>query len=98
MVLADKILFIAGPPDLVDEEQSLRTFDQPATRKQLARQAAALEGAEGALLWAISAADGTKLAEQRLASVPVFDGLAAAGGRLYMATVDGKVLCFRGNK
>jgi hypothetical protein len=96
MVLADKTLFLAGPPDLVDEEQSLKEFDQEATQKQLARQAAALEGAEGMLLWAVSAADGKKLAELKLKSVPVFDGMAAAGGRLYMATLDGKVLCLTG--
>ena len=96
MVLADKTLFIAGPPDVVDEERTLSTFDQSATQKQLARQAAALEGADGALLWAVSATDGTKLAEHKLRSVPLFDGMAAAGGRLYMATIDGKVLCLGG--
>jgi hypothetical protein len=92
MVLADRTLFVAGPPDLVDEVRSLAAFDQEATQKQLARQAAALEGAEGALLWAFST-DGKKLAEHKLASVPVHDGMAAAGGRLYLATLDGKVLC-----
>ena len=93
MVLADRTLFFAGPPDLVDEEASLRAFDQSATQKLLARQAAALGGAEGALLWAVST-DGKKLAERKLDVAPVFDGMAAARGRLYMATVDGKIICF----
>jgi outer membrane protein assembly factor BamB len=93
MVLAGGTLFLAGPPDLVDEEQALKEFGQEATQKQLARQAAALEGAEGMLLWAVSAADGKKLAELKLRSVPVFDGMAGAGDRLYMATADGKVIC-----
>jgi outer membrane protein assembly factor BamB len=93
MVLADRTLFLAGPPDVVDEEQSLKEFDQDATQKQLARQAAALQGAEGALLWAVSSADGKRITEFRLKSVPVFDGMAAADGCLYMTTVDGKVLC-----
>ncbi|KPJ69833.1 MAG: hypothetical protein AMS14_11240 [Planctomycetes bacterium DG_20] len=63
MVLADKVLFVAGPP--------------------------AGDGAEApgpdraALLLAIS-----------VDSAPVFDGLAAAGGRLYLATVDGQVACY----
>jgi outer membrane protein assembly factor BamB len=96
MVLANKTLFIAGPPDLLDEERSLQTFDQAATQKQLARQADALEGAEGAWLWAVSAADGTKLTEHKLESVPVFDGMVAAAGRLYMATSNGKVVCLSG--
>ena len=47
-------------------------------------------------MWAVSAADGKKLAEQKLDSPPVFDGLIAAGGRLYLATTDGRVLCFAG--
>ena len=92
MVLADRTIFFAGPADLVDETQSLASFGQEATQKQLARQAAALDGAEGAVLWAVST-DGEKLAELTLPSVPVFDGMAAAGGRLYVAMVDGTVRC-----
>ena len=95
MVLADTTLFVVGPPDVVDEVAALRTFDQGATQKRLARQIAAFGGAEGALLWAVST-DGAKLSEQKLESVPVFDGMASAGGRLYMATTDGKVPCLGG--
>jgi len=29
-----------------------------------------------------------------LSSTPAFDGLSAARGRLYMATLDGKIICF----
>lgn len=96
MVLADKTLFFAGAPDIVDEEQSLKTFEDSATQKQLARQAAALEGAEGTLLWAVSATNGEKLAEYKLDGVPVFDGMIAANGRLYLVTKDGQVLCLAG--
>jgi len=97
MVLADETLFIAGPPDVVDEEESLASFAVPEAQEQLAQQAAVLEGSEGALLWAV-ATDGTKLAEKKLKCIPVFDGMAAAGGRLYMATTDGKVICMGGKK
>lgn len=98
MVLAKDTLFIAGAPDVVDEEQSLQTFDQAATQKQLARQLAAYEGSEGAILWAASVVDGRKLAAHKLESMPVFDGMAAAGGSLYMTTTDGKVLCLAEDK
>ena len=54
--------------------------------------------AAGALLLAVAASNGATLAQYRLEAAPVFDGMAAAGGRLYLATVDGKVLCFGGNK
>ena len=57
----------------------------------------AFEGKEGIRLRAISTADGAKLAECELDALPVFDGLAAAG-KLYLATKDGKVLCFSGDK
>jgi hypothetical protein len=97
MVLADETLFIAGPPDLIDEVQTLQTFDKVETQERLARQAAALKGAEGATLRAVSTAGGETLSELTLDRAPVFDGLAAAGGKLYMATTDGNVVCFAGD-
>jgi len=87
---------VAGPPDLVDEQASLRKFDDPAVQASLAEQSAALDGSKGALLWVAKAADGEKLAQYLLDSLPVFDGMAAARGRLYLATTDGKVRCFAG--
>jgi hypothetical protein len=93
MVLADDTLFVAGPPDVTDEVKLLAAFDQPDTQKVLARQAAVLDGKEGSLLWAVSKTDGKKLAGRRLESLPVFDGMAAAGGRLFLSTADGTVLC-----
>jgi hypothetical protein len=80
MALAGQTLFLAGPPDVVPAKDPL----------------AALEGRRGARLWAVSTADGKKLAERELAAEPVFDGLSAAGGRLYLATKAGEVLCFGG--
>jgi len=96
MVLAGKTLFIAGPPDVVDEEESFSSFDDPAIQAKLKEQSAAIEGRRGALLWAVSTSDGEKLAEYQLESVPAWDGMAAANGRLYLSTADGKVLCFAG--
>jgi len=93
MTLADKTLFVAGPPDLVDEEQATKSLGDPETKKKLAEQEAAFEGKRGALLAAVSAANGQKLAAYRLDFVPIFDGLAAANGRLYLTTMDGKVIC-----
>ncbi len=49
-----------------------------------------------ALLMAISAIDGTELARYRLDSAPVFDGMAAANGRLYLSLENGQVLCMAG--
>jgi hypothetical protein len=50
-------------------------------------------GPEGGLLWAFSAPDGKKLAEYSIDAPPVWDGMAAANGRLYIATRDGMLVC-----
>ena len=94
MVLAAKTLFVAGPPDVVDEEEVLsKPFDDQVTANA-AEQVAALEGKGGALLQVVSAQDGRKLNELMLDGCPVFDGLAAAEGKLFISMMDGKVVCF----
>ena len=42
----------------------------------------------------INAKSGAKLKEYQLAAPPVFDGMAAVQGRLYMSLIDGTVVCF----
>ena len=59
---------------------------------------AAFQGEEGIRLRAISTDDGATLAEYELDTLPVFDGLAAANGRLYLVTKDGKVRCLAGRR
>jgi len=98
MVLAGGTLFVAGPPDLVDEPQAFSEINDPKTKRILAEQAAAIEGNKGALLLAVSAGDGKTLAQYDLDSPPVFDGMAAAAGRLYMTTVNGQIVCFQPNR
>jgi len=78
LVLADKTLFFAGTPNRGNSGAEAR---------------AAMAGEQGAMLVAVSTADGAKLAETPLRSPPVHDGLVAAGGRLYLASRDGKVVC-----
>jgi hypothetical protein len=46
-----------------------------------------------ALLLVISASDGTELARYQLDCPPVFDGMAAAYGRLFISMMDGSLLC-----
>lgn len=78
MVLAGGKLFVAGPPDVVPADDPL----------------AGLEGRAGGVLRAISAEDGEKLHEIDLDNPPVFDGLIAAKGELYMSTIAGRVINF----
>jgi hypothetical protein len=77
MVLADNTLFVAGAPDVLDPKDPLGAF----------------EGRKNAVLVAVSAEDGGKLAEYKLDSPPVFDGMIAAEGRLFICGRDGKLLC-----
>jgi len=96
MVLTKEAVFAAGPPDVEDEEESVKTLFRPETQKKLAEQSAAFEGKRGALLIAVSRDGGAKLAAYRLDFVPRFDGLIAANGRLYVSTLGGEVLCLSG--
>jgi hypothetical protein len=98
MVLADKTLFIAGPPDIIDEEKTfaqLKEGDDKVQAKLIA-QDNALAGKSGGRLWAVSKETGKKLGEIRLPHLPVWDGMAAANGSLYITTLDGQVIRIRG--
>jgi outer membrane protein assembly factor BamB len=77
MVKAGDTLFVAGPPDVLDPDDPLGAF----------------EDRKGALLLAVSAEDGRKLAEYKLESPPAFDGMIAAGGRIYISTEGGRLIC-----
>jgi hypothetical protein len=79
MVLAGDTLFVAGPPDEVDPAQPYATFDGQST----------------ASLWAIATKDGRKLAETPLPSPPVWDGMAAAGGCLFLTLTEGSMVCLQ---
>jgi hypothetical protein len=96
MVLAGGTLFVAGPPAVIGDETAAASYGFPDVQASLAEQDAALRGERGALLRAVSAADGAELGQWELPAPPVWDGMAAAAGRLYVATMDGKVLCLGG--
>jgi outer membrane protein assembly factor BamB len=78
MVLAGDRIFAAGPPDVLDPKDPLAAF----------------EGRAGASLQVFSTKDGSQIKSYPLKSEPAFDGMSAAGGKLYLVTNDGKVICF----
>ena len=80
MVRAGERIFAAGAPDVID----------PADPH------GAWEGRKGGVLAVYDAKNGEKLAEHALAVPPAWDGMAAAGGRLYIALASGTVVCLRG--
>jgi len=79
MVAAENALFVAGPPDVADPDDPMASFD----------------GRQGAVLWVVSKSDGETIRRYPLDSPPVFDGMAAANGRLYLSTRDGKLTCMK---
>jgi hypothetical protein len=100
MVLTGDTLFVAGP-ERFDEEAAAAQLgahrvDEAKLSPLLADAMASVEGRKGALLWAVNKADGKRITELKLNSAPVFDGMIAACGNLYIATLDGKVLCLAG--
>lgn len=60
----------------------------------LAKQDAALDGKGGGRLFAVSTESGGQSAEIDLESPPIWDGMAVAQGRLYIADMDGVVRCY----
>jgi outer membrane protein assembly factor BamB len=78
MVLAEKVLFAAGPL------QDANNGSQGSNEHQ------------SVLLIAISASDGSELARYPLDSSPIFDGMVAADGRLYLSLENGHLCCMAG--
>ena len=78
LLLSAGRLVTAGPPDVVDPHDPLGAF----------------EARLGGLLHMLDAKTGEKVVELRLDSPPVYNGLAAAAGRVYLADQDGSITCF----
>lgn len=97
MVLAGYNLYIVGPPDLIDEEA---TFQQLAAKDKsveqlLETQDAAIEGKQGGKLVTVNSETGEIQNTIELDTLPSWDGLAGAYGRLFLTTLDGRVICFQ---
>ncbi|MHC4402027.1 MAG: outer membrane protein assembly factor BamB family protein, partial [Planctomycetota bacterium] len=82
MVLASDTLFFGGAPDATDSNELLRS----------------ITGEEGGVLMAVTAGGGKELLKLPLPSPPGWDSMAAARGRLYLATSKGEVICFAGGQ
>jgi hypothetical protein len=78
MLLGTNCLYLAGTRDVVDEEDPW----------------AHVKGQKGGILVVYARTDGRKLAEVMLRSAPVFDGMSASQGRIYLVTRDGRINCY----
>jgi outer membrane protein assembly factor BamB len=98
MVLAGERLFVAGPPNVADEDEAFERPNHPRIQELLRSQDAAYRGEQGALLIAVSADEGTRLATRELPALPVWDGMAAAQGSLFVSSTDGSLTCLGGTR
>jgi outer membrane protein assembly factor BamB len=85
MVLARETIFIAGP--------SVQVKEVPHKPSEVDSLAEALEAGHNGRLLAVSATDGKALANYDLRVSPVFDGMAAANGQLFISGIDGQIIC-----
>ncbi|MCH5372370.1 MAG: PQQ-binding-like beta-propeller repeat protein, partial [Planctomycetes bacterium] len=82
MLAAREHLYVVGPPDLPPGTEAYE----------------AMIGKRGATFRVVSKSDGSNLAEFSMDECPVFDGLIAAGERLYMTTLEGTLICWGGKQ
>jgi hypothetical protein len=87
MVLGRDRLAVAGAIDKGIKETDLLAFQNDAEAR------ASFAGQRGVVLKIVNAADGAEIATTPLPAMPVFDGLSAAGGDLYISLKDGTVAC-----
>ncbi|MDP6443649.1 MAG: PQQ-binding-like beta-propeller repeat protein, partial [Pirellulaceae bacterium] len=95
MLLAGDRLIVLGPPDIVDEEKTFvqLTEGDPQVQELLLKQEQALRGKDGGRLLIVSIADGKILSETKTTFLPVWDGMSAARGRLFVTTTNGELVC-----
>jgi hypothetical protein len=84
LLLTEGTLFAAGNPDPLDPEGTGPAQSGPVD--------------EPGILQGFSTEDGSMTFTHELSSPPIFDGLAAAQGALYLSTVDGTLLSLSGTR
>ncbi len=97
MIKTSDNLLICGPEKIIDEKGVIPRYPEESVLEELKRQDAILDGARGSHLWVVRAGDGHVLEKHELPALPVWDGMAAARGHVYLATQNG-VVCLGGEK
>jgi outer membrane protein assembly factor BamB len=91
------LLFASGAPEVVDEYDAMSLIQKAqrdwSTLDPVYKKEKAVAGKLGAKLIVISTEDGKRLSETTLDHPPVFDGMSAANGRLFIADMNGDVAC-----
>ncbi len=87
MVKGSNALAVAGPPDVGKKAPEILAYLN--VRDVLE----AYRGDRGVFLRFVSLDDGQTLGEMKLPAMPVFDGMVAANGRLFISLKDGSIVC-----
>lgn len=93
MTLTADTLYTAGIPDAGVKDTTDEKILQFTNN---AEALAAFKGERGAYLKSISKTDGKIKATVKLDAPPVFDGMSAAEGRLFISLNNGKIVCYGG--
>jgi len=98
IVKTRETLFLAGPEDVLDEEAAFSNPQSEENSERLRKQNELINSRRGGKLVAVSAADGRSRQVLDLQSPPVWDGMAAAYGNLFMCCRDGSVVALMGGQ
>jgi outer membrane protein assembly factor BamB len=98
MVKAGDTLFMAGPPDVLDEDVMFQEIHLPGSDPIIEEQNASYLGELGSIIYAVDAKTGKMLVSMEIDEVPAFDGLITANGKIYMSTTEGELVCFTPEK
>ncbi|MHC4407283.1 MAG: hypothetical protein ACYTG0_47340 [Planctomycetota bacterium] len=98
IVKTRKVLFVAGPEDLLDEESVFQDLQLEENQRSLQKQNEALTSRKGGRLLAVSVQDGFTEQMLDLESPPVWDGMAAAYGKLFVCCRGGLVIALTNGK
>lgn len=89
MALTNDKLVVAGPPDLRRKEAGILAY---ANEEE---SLASFKGEKGVMLRVIDKKDGRTVSEQNLDAMPVFDGMSAAHGKIFVSLKNGEVQCWQ---
>ncbi len=89
MVLTQDKLVVAGPPDVRQKESGILAY------KNDEEALASFVGEKGVFLRVLTATDGQVLSETPLDAMPVFDGISAAQGRVFVSLKNGQLQCWQ---
>ena len=93
------VILAAGAPDVIEEYDAMDLI-RAQQRKgfnlgKIYEKEKAVAGKMGAKLIVISSRTGKIASQLDLDSPPIFDGMAAANGKIFIANMNGQVVCLQ---